>query len=279
MFLIADSGSSKTDWRIWSPQGGILQAKTGSLNPYFTEKQEFLSELSSLPVGEKVEKIFFYSAGCSGESQQQKVGHWLKEKFEAEHIEVHGDMLGAARGVAGKQEAVVCILGTGSNACLYDGERIVLQTASNGVWFGDEGGGAYLGKCLIRDVLEGVLPAHIQRLFEHRFGLDRVQILESIYSQPKPAQFLASFVPFVLAHIEEPYFIHLVSSSFEEFLKKRVLPLEPKSGIHFVGGVAFRLSNLLRRTAGSLGLSLGRIIEKPIAGLSHYHFEHLGLSY
>ncbi len=275
MILIADSGSSKTDWRIWDKTQGIRQAKTDSLNPYYIDKQYFISQLMELKIQGEVEKIFFYSAGCGTEVQQRKVTQWLDEFFGCQYIEVQSDMLGAARGVAGKQEAVVCIVGTGSNACLFDGEKITHQTPSNGIWFGDEGGGADIGKHLIADFLELQLPQPVLDLFNHRFGLDRAAILQSVYSEPNPAKFLAGFVPFVLANIEQPYLTKIVLQSFEAFLLKRVQPIAEGNKVHFVGGVAFRFSNLLLRVANHLNINVGRIIEKPIAGLSHYHFPHL----
>ncbi len=273
MLLLADSGSSKTDWRIKNAQGKILQAQTPGLNPYTIDKEEFIFELNKLPLTEEVEKIFFYGAGCGSEETKNQVAQWLSEVFVHAQISVESDMLGAARGSAGHQPALVAILGTGSNACLYDGQNIVYQSPSNGVWFGDEGSGAHLGKRLVADFLDGKLPADVGELWRHRFGLSRGQVLDAIYRQPKPNVFLAGFVPFILAHITHPYFSQLVGTGFEEFLEKRVKTIPNHQGrvVHFVGSVAFRFANILQRIVVQSGLLLGRIIEKPIAGLSLYH--------
>jgi len=186
MILIADSGATKTDWRIINSQGEIQQAKTIGLSPYYQTFDSIAAELTQnlLPfVKEEVAEIHFYGTGCAGEEPCAIVRRGLQAVFPtAQTIEVDSDMLGAARGLCGHEAGIACILGTGSNNCLYDGRDIADKIPSLGFWLGDEGSGGYLGKVLITKYLRNELPKEIETKFIKKFGnLSRNEILDKAY--------------------------------------------------------------------------------------------------
>lgn len=277
MKLIADSGSTKTDWRIIDAQK-INKFQTKGLNPYFVDEAEIEQELLIHGKGmyfDKVAHIYFYGAGCGTEQQQKIIENGLCKVFPKARIEVANDMLAAARSACGTTDGIVCILGTGSNSCLYQESQIVSSSPSNGIWLGDEGSAGYLGKRLITDYLNNDLPDSAKMAFEKRFSDRRAEILDHVYKQPSPNTYLASFSRFIARHLTDPYFMHIVYEAFEEFLQKTVLKYENYKSlpIHFVGGVAHHYKKVLRQVVKDRGITAHQILKSPIEGLVKYHLE------
>lgn len=283
MILIADSGSTKTDWRLVDDNKKIHQLSTTGFNPYFQDTEDISKELrenllpaisSALPgfTGNDLE-IFFYGAGCSSEAKCAIVHKAIKENFPSAAIEVDHDLLGAARAVCGREEGIASILGTGSNTCYYDGEKIVENVASLGFILGDEGSGAYIGKRFVQDFLNKEMPLAISQRFYERFKLTKEDILDAVYKQPRPNKFLASFSKFIYQNQKEQYIIDLVAQCFRDFFDKHICKYEKHKEVqmHCVGSVGFYYSNILRAVAVEKGVAVGRIIETPIAGLTLYH--------
>ena len=277
MILIADSGATKTDWRIIDSQGGIQQAKTIGLSPYYQTSDSISAELTQnlLPfVKEEVSEIHFYGTGCAGEEPCAIVRRGLQAVFpSAQTIEVDSDMLGAARGLCGHEAGIACILGTGSNNCLYDGRDIADKIPSLGFWLGDEGSGGYLGKTLVVAFLQKEMPEDLAMKFAKRYGLNREIVLENAYKQPFPNRYFAGFSKFLFDNRSHPFAYTLVYDAFCEFLAKYIckLPDYQKYKAHFVGSIAFYYSDILRRAAAEKGVVVGHIMETPIAGLTLYH--------
>ena len=277
MILIADSGATKTDWRIINPQGGIQQAKTIGLSPYYQTSESIAAELTQhlLPSVEgEVSEIHFYGTGCAGEEPCAIVRRGLEAVFPtAQTIEVDSDMLGAARGLCGHEAGIACILGTGSNNCLYDGRNIADKIPSLGFWLGDEGSGGYLGKTLVTAFLHKEMPEDLADKFAKRYGLTREIVLENAYKKPFPNRYFAGFSKFLFDNRSHPFAYRLAYDAFGEFLAKYVckLPDHQKYKAHFVGSVAFYYSDILRRAAAEKGIVVGHIMETPIAGLALYH--------
>jgi N-acetylglucosamine kinase-like BadF-type ATPase len=182
-------------------------------------------------------------------------------------------LLGAARALCGHQTGIACILGTGSNAALYNGKYIDGSATSLGFWLGDEGSGGYLGKQLITDYLNGDLPDELRSHFERRYPDRYPQIMDKVYRQPFPNRYLASFSKFVFDHLSHPYCYSLAYHAFALFFEKRVQKLDPQRqhSVHFTGSVAFYYANVLRQVATDQGYKLGHIAEEPAAGLVLYH--------
>ena len=274
--IIVDSGSTKTHWCLIDENGEKL-IQTIGINPYQMDNeaiQEVLKkELKPYLNGEIITKVHYYGAGCSTDQKCNLLDSVLKDFFTAASIEVHHDLLGAARALCGREKGVACILGTGCNSCYYDGESIKDQIHSLGYVLGDEGSGAYLGKLIIRDYYQGTMPYEVQQLFQEEYSPVLENILNGIYNHPQPNRYLASFCPFISKNISHAYLHDLVSSSFDEFFQKHVLKFEEAktSKIHFLGSIAFHFSDILKESADKAGLKIGKIYESPIKGLVDYH--------
>ncbi len=276
MILIADSGSSKTDWRILAADGTIRQAQTIGFNPFYQSQKQLDTDIREvlLPqIGEDISSIFYYGAGCSTENNRKVIRDVLQKYFDNAHIEVWHDLLAAARSLCGDKPGIACIIGTGVNSCYYDGDKIVKNVSSLGYILGDEGSGSHLGRQLVADYMRKDLPQEIWDRFLKRYDLNRDQILEKVYQGEMPGRFLASFSKFIFQNIKHPYCHRLVYDSFKSFFEKNVMKYEgyDKVPIHFTGSVAFYFNNILRQVAGDLSIMMGNVIESPIAGLTLFH--------
>jgi N-acetylglucosamine kinase-like BadF-type ATPase len=283
MILIADSGSTKTDWRLIDGQEKIRQMSTAGINPYFQSTEEIAASAIKgglLPSfdAEKldaaaVKEIFFYGAGCGAEAKKKTVEEALRSSFSKAQIVVETDMLGAARALCGKEPGIAAILGTGMNTCYYDGVNIIDNKPSLGYVLGDEGSGAHIGKAFIQAFLNKELPEAISKRFTERFSLSKEEILDHVYRQPYPNRFLASFSKFIYQNLKEQYIIDLVASCFHLFFEKHVCRYEKHKELQLscTGSVAFYYSNILRAVAAEKGIALRTIVENPIAGLTLYH--------
>lgn len=288
--IIADSGSTKTDWAVLRDGHLIATARTAGLNPFQMSGSEIEAELSAhlLPAlpAEVTNKqdspaphpataamqveLHFYGAGCTPE-KQPVVERALRAVLSAITLcEVASDMLGAARAVCGDKPGIACILGTGSNSCAYDGHDIVKNVPALGFILGDEGSGAVMGKTLVADVLKSQLPKHVCDRFFSKYRLTQADIIDRVYRQPKPNTFLASFVPFLEENIAEPAIERLVKDSFRAFIRRNVMQYDGYSRlpIGFVGSIAAVYRRQLEAVATEEGITLGRIIKAPLDALT-----------
>ncbi len=276
MIIVADSGGSKIDWRLLRKDGTIAQAQSPGFNPYY-QPIEHLKDIlkdSLLPVAnEPVTKIFFYGTGVSSEKNQRIIQEAFLTHFKDAQIEVGWDLLAAARALCGREPGIACILGTGSNSCLYNGEKIIGNVANLGWILADEGSGTSLGKKLIFDRFRKKMPAKLEEQFNARFPWSREEVLEKVYQQEKPGAFLASFAKFIFQHLKEPYCYQLVYDSFSEFYENNVMKYENYQNlkVHFTGSIAFYFSDVLRQVANDKGITVKNILEGPIAGLTLFH--------
>jgi N-acetylglucosamine kinase-like BadF-type ATPase len=277
MILIADSGATKTDWRMILSSGQIEKVQTLGFNPFFNDSGSIYTELKRNLVPaltEKVEEVFFYGAGCSSNEKNEIVRVALITALpEVKKVEVQSDLLGAARALSKHEKGIVCILGTGANSCLYDGKDIIDKPFSLGFWLGDEGSGGYLGKKLIIAYLRDELPDEIRFDFDKEYQLTKAELMDNIYKKPNPNRYVARFAGFIFEHLTHPYVSHLVKSAFHQFFEYFVcrFPGYNEYPIHFTGSVAFYYQEVLRFIAAEKGLQIGNILESPITGLTWYH--------
>ena len=276
MIIIADSGSSKIDWRLLNKDGSIGQANTVGFNPYYQPIEDLKKSIREalVPiVRETVTKVFFYGTGVSSSKNQELVRAAFLEFFPIAKVEIEWDLLAAARALCGEEAGIACILGTGSNSCLYDGAKITEQVANLGWILADEGSGATIGKKFLFDYLRKEMPPALAEQFKKRFPFTREEFLEKIYQQEKPSTFLATFSKFIFQHLKEPYCYQLVYDSLAEFFENNVMKYEGFKNlrVHFVGSIAFYYSDLLRQVANDKGVTVKNILETPIAGLTLYH--------
>ena len=277
MILIADSGGSKTDWRLIRNDGSIAQASAPGFNPYYQPIEDLKRNVLEIIIpqvnGRTVDKIFFYGAGVSSVKNQLTIKSAFLEFFPEAQIEIGWDLLAAARALCGHEPGIACIMGTGSNSCLYDGEKIIDNVANLGWILADEGSGANIGRKFLVDYLRKKFPTKLAEQFQQRFPLSREEFLEKVYQQEKPSAFLASFMKFIFQHLKEPYCYKLVYDSFAEFYENNVMQYENYRNlkVHFTGSIAFYFSDILRQVANDKGITVKNILEGPIAGLTLYH--------
>ncbi len=278
MILIADSGGSKTDWRLVQSNGDIGQAASPGFNPYYQPMDDLNNMIQDFIVpgirdDQEVEEIYFYGAGVSSEKNQIAIKEAFLKFFPKAKVEIGWDLLAAARALCGNEPGIACIMGTGSNSCLSDGHRIIDNVANLGWILADEGSGANIGKQFLVDYLRKKLPDTLAQQFHQRFPYTREEFLEKVYMEEKPSAFLATFAKFIFQHLKEPYCYQLVYSSFAEFYDNNVMKYDNYQNlkVHFTGSVAFYFSDILRQVANDKGITVKNILEGPIAGLSLYH--------
>lgn len=275
--LVADSGSTKTDWLATSADGDELSVKTAGINPYQMDDAVIgrvlrVGTRAALPQGSTVSAVHFYGAGCRGEAAA-RLQRLLSREFAVDMgaVRVHSDLLGAAHALCGSQEGVVCILGTGSGSGLYDGSSFVAQVPSLGYILGDEGSGAVLGRRWVAEVFKGKMDEVLRRQFLSETGLTQDCLLEHVYRQPQANRYLASFVPFLHAHRAHPDVAALIGREFDSFFCRCVSPYgRPDLSVHFVGSVAWFFADEVRQAAQRAGLSVGHIEKSPLTRLAAY---------
>lgn len=280
MILIADSGSTKTDWRIIDRSIVISATQTLGFNPYYQDSDSIAAELQAnlLPYcNGKITQVFYYGTGITNAEKAEVLRTAILKVFgEIPHIDVQSDVLGAARAACGHQAGIGCILGTGSNSCYFDGEKIAFQVPPLGFWLGDEGSGGHLGKSLLLAYLHKEMPANIRQLFEEKYGaMDRLLVLDNAYHKPFPNRYFASYARFIYDNIQDTFCYGLATQSFSLFFEKYILkyPMCFDVKLNFVGSIGFYYKQILAEVAKSKNLSIGNILATPIEGLVKYHTE------
>lgn len=290
--LLADSGSTKTDWALIADGTIAARIHTKGMNPFQMSEDEIANEveIALLPqllsacsndatssqqevAACTLNSLHFYGAGCTPE-KIPVVERALRRHLHVTGVcEVASDMLGAARALCGDQPGIACILGTGSNSCAYDGEKIVKNVPALGFILGDEGSGAVLGKTLVADILKNQLPQPIIQRFNDKYHLTAADIIDRVYRQPKPNTFLASFVPFLEENLDDPQIYRLVKESFRSFLRRNVMQYEgwQTLPIGFNGSIAKIYKQPLLEALQEEGMHLGRIIQAPMEAMVEYH--------
>lgn len=278
--LIADAGSTKVKWTLLSPSGVETTFVTDGLNALLAEHDEVerkLSEVRSRLGAHEVGEVWYYGSGCAIPRVCRKMGEALCNALGTTHVNVDSDLLGGARALFGHKRGIACILGTGSNSCLYDGEGIERNVPSLGYVLGDEGSGAALGKRLVAEAFKGQLPANVREKFLDMYQLTLTEILDKVYRSTSPNKFLASLVPFLRDNLWNPYVYSLVLEELISFVKKNVAMYE---GAHFLpvsftGSIAAQFEKILREAAASQGYTVSEIQADPMAGLIRYHSHEL----
>ena len=279
MILLAESGSTKTDWRLIDGANDVVAVQTEGINPYFQDKAEIIRLLTEQLVPKvevnTVSKIYYYGTGITDDTKRNIVASALNEIFVNSKIsEIESDVLATARGLFGHQSGIAVILGTGSNSCLYENGKIRFQIPPLGFWLGDEGSGGHLGKMLLLSYLHKEMNPDLRAKFEEEFGaLDRLEVLERAYRRPNPNRYFASFAPFVLANKQEPEIEHLIRDSFRAFFKNYLLkyPTIKQQAVGFVGSIAHYFQHELMAVANELGVHPAKIMKTPMEGLINYH--------
>lgn len=271
--LIADSGSTKTDWCLTNGTNHY-RFETAGINPFLQSTKEITSQIQNIFDNHPIDEVFFYGAGCIGKKAIERVSLAIENATGVHRIEIHDDLTGAARSLCGHKAGIACILGTGSNSCQYDGEKIVRHTPPLGYVLGDEGSGNALGKRLLSDFLKGQMPRQISKDFKERFGITQENVLEAVYRRPFPNRYMASFAIFLNMHENEDYTQYILKENFSNFFKRNILQYDPELPVHFTGSVAWHFKKILIETAIAHHFKPGRVVKNPIDGLISYHLQN-----
>lgn len=277
MVLIVDSGSTKADWKVIAKNGEVTSQSTRGFNPFYQNAEtieiSIVEDLDKDLEKYQVSKIYYYGTGCSSDHRNSIVEEALQKVFPNAKIEVNHDLLASARAVCGNESGVACILGTGSNSCLYDGKKIIDKVSNMGFLVGDEGSGSHIGKELLRGYFYREMPKEIVAEFEKFCPDGKVEIIARIYDSPTPNVYLASFAKFLSTNKTHPYIQQIVHESFDIFVTRHVLKYDGclNLKINFVGSVAYYFREILDVVLASHNLQLGTVIKKPIDNLVKFH--------
>lgn len=279
MFLIADSGSTKTDWRLIKGDVEVHSFSTVGINPYFHTSETVAEELRGMEMPfeiSEITRVHFYGAGCSSEPNVAIIRDGLQAVFENAEINVYHDLLGAARSLFNQDSGIAGILGTGSNACLYVDGKVELVLGGQGYIIGDEGSGMHIGRKLIRDYMNYLMPDDVKEIFESTFGLSRHDISNALYKEKFPNRFLASFSKFVGIHIDHPYIYEMADDALAKYIDRYIVHFPNYQNMPFrvVGSVGFYFKDILAKHAKRVGANFDKVIRAPIEGLVDYHITH-----
>lgn len=286
MILIVESGATKTDWCSAAPDKESVNVRTAGMN-LATMNQDVIESIVREAVAafkadglaDEVTEVHFYAAGLivpEGEkvpSQAKGLDEVLRALFPGAEIEYASDLLDAARAVCGHKPGIAAIMGTGSNSCLFDGEKVVKNVRSAGFILGDEGGGARLGKLFMSDFLKGLVPEPVASDFARDFKVDYMTVVQNVYRGEAPSKYLGSFAPWILErYASSEYVRDLVEQNFKDFIQRALVQYDiEKYPVGVVGGFGYANREILKKVAEPYGIRFSTIIPTPIEGLVEYH--------
>ena len=274
MILVADSGSSKTDWLLAQPGKEPTEFRSPGLNPYFLTEKEIVKVLQDkatdlIAYNADVKEIYFFGAGCSSPDRHEIVSNALSVLFPKAYISVDSDLLGSAYATCGHEKGLCCVLGTGSNISFFDGEEIHSGKHGLGFILGDEGSGTWFGKAMITDFLYGKMPDDISALFDRTYGLTKEVLISNVYQKPRANSYLASFARFLNVIRSTDYGQALLKQGLTEFIETNIksYPQNNRYKCNFVGSIAYVFADELKALCAENNIKVGKIIRKPIHDL------------
>lgn len=275
MKLIAESGSTRTEWALVEDNRLVQRVFTEGLNPFFQTRREISRSvrlgLPEIFFKKKLEQVYYYGAGCTSYEKKNVLGASLVAQFKTP-IQVESDLLAAARGLFKCEPGIACILGTGSNSCFYDGKIIVKNVKAAGYILGDEGSGAVLGKLFLADLLKGLTPKELTAEFHEKFRISTNDVMESVYNLPFPNRFLGTIAYFLIGYMDDEYVYNLMTNNLRSFFKRSVCQYDYKNyPIRFVGSLAYAQADTLRSVGHEFGMEIDIIEETPMNGLIEFH--------
>ncbi|MVN21820.1 N-acetylglucosamine kinase [Mucilaginibacter arboris] len=276
MILVADSGSTKTDWILVAPGEPDLAFKTAGINPFFISDKEMVKLInkqeSLMAQAENVKEIYFFGAGCSSPDKREAVSNVLSQLFKQAYVSVDSDLLGSAYATCGNETGLCCIMGTGSNITYFDGENIYEGKHGLGYILGDEGSGSYFGKKLVTDYLYGRMPEAESNLFAKKYAINKETVIGHVYHKPGANFYLASFAAFLAEIKSGDYGRNLVRQGLTEFVTTNIqgYPTYKRLKCHFVGSVAWHLKEELHEICKEQSVEVGKIMKHPIHDLLNF---------
>lgn len=276
MILIAESGSSKTKW-ILKDETTDIMVETRGINPFFATEEFIYSELNSSELESyrgQVQRIVFFGAGCSHEDRNNFLKTIFGSYFQnAKDILVEHDMLAAGIALFGHESGIACIIGTGSNSCVFENGKVVQNVPALGYILGDEASGAYIGKEILRHYIYKTLPKEIYDFIHKKYAIDKEDIFEAVYKKPLPNRYLASFATVASEFRGTAFIQHVLSEGFNVFIKYHILcyPESKNYPIGFVGSIAAVFEEELQNCMTKHGLTVHKIENNPIQSLARFY--------
>lgn len=282
MILVADSGSSKTDWMIYSPEK-TLSFTTQGINPYFVSASDVVKILSKnkelAAYASAVKEVYFFGSGCSTPDKHEIISNGLSTFFTNAFISVDHDLIGSAYATCGDKKGLTCILGTGSNISYFDGENVQPTKHGLGYVLGDEASGTYFGRKVLIAYLYKTMPADLSGAFAEQFDVDKDIVIDNIYRKPFPNAYLATFSRFMITHKSHPFVQQILRDGFQEFIDTNVKDYKDYKTLecNFVGSISFYYQEELRSVFAANNIKVGKVLQKPIEGIFDYILKREGL--
>lgn len=282
MIIVADSGSSKTDWMVYG-LNEIQSFSTQGINPYFLNANDILKILSKNKglglIADQVKEVYFFGAGCSSPDKHETVSNGLSSFFTKAFVSVDHDLIGSAYATCGNTEGLTCILGTGSNISYFDGQNLHSSNHGLGYVLGDEGAGTYFGRKVLVSYLYETMPEDLKESFSKTYEVNKDIVINTIYQKPFPNSYLATFSRFMIAHKSHPFIQQMLKDGFQEFIDTNIKDYKMYKTIpcNFVGSIAFYYQDELREVCAKNQIKVGKIIQKPIEGIFEYILKREGI--
>ena len=273
MRLIIDAGSTKMGWILMDGPEAKAHFVTKGFNPNYSPVQDLVETCHGASLPNEIQSIYYYGTGCGNEQNCQIIKEVFQARFPHAEIHVTHDLMAACHAVLGHEKGIACILGTGSNSCLYDGKDIIEKAVSLGYLVGDEGSGKHIGSEVVRAYFYGFMPEDLRQKFEETYHLELKDFIDKVYHQPQPSRYLATFAKFAGEHQSNPFIKELVKGCFKAFIEAFLLRFENSKTmkVSFVGSVAFHFQNLFRESLAEYGLAMGEVMPSPAEGLIRYY--------
>lgn len=276
MILVADSGSTKTNWACIDETHSV-HFNTIGMNPYFVTEAIVNTEIqSNFPkkISQKdISAIYFYGSGCGREESQMIIKKNLQSIFQYAKIMVDSDLVGAAIACYGREKGIIAILGTGMNIGYWDGQKLETPMPSLGYIFGDAGSGAVLGRKLIQAVFEKRFSQKLIDKFQQKYHLQLPELLDKVYKQPRPNAYLASFVPFLTENLDNDEIQKMLHDAYKEFAvvyAKQIAQMYSATKISFVGSISVVFQNILHDELAQIGVENIYVLASPLQKIEKY---------
>ncbi|WP_379085231.1 N-acetylglucosamine kinase [Pedobacter sp. UC225_65] len=283
MILVADSGSSKTDWMAYSPTH-TLSFSTQGINPYFVNAHDVVRILSKnrdlSAYATAIKEVYFFGSGCSTPDKHEIISNGLSAFFTNAFISVDDDLIGSAYATCGDKKGLTCILGTDSNISYFDGVNVHSGKHGLGYVLGDEGSGTFFGRKVLTSYLYHTMPAELSEIFAKTFEVTKDIVINNIYQKPFPNSYLATFSRFMIGHKEHPFIQQMLKDGFQEFIDTNVKDYKAYKTLecNFVGSIAYYYRDELRAVFAENGIKVGKILQKPIEGIYEYILKREGIT-
>jgi len=281
MILICDSGSTKADWLLMDEKKAVASFQTPGLNPVNLSEKSLIAILTAEKkikrAANTLTEVHFFGSGCGNSEGRARMIKVLKKVFPGVKVTVENDLMASAIATCGNEKGVVAILGTGSNCCYFDGNKINVKNFGLGFMLGDEGSGTWFGRKFLLAFLYDQMPAALAKKFYATYRVNRQKAIESVYSQPNPNLFLSSFMPFIIANRKDSFVKKFLMEGLKYFFDTTILafPESKKVAVHFTGSVAALLEKEIRATGKKKNLRIGNIIKQPMQGLADYYSNYV----